>query len=201
MAIWYKFELAEGRVLLVRRTVLSIVVLQLKRGFNESISFCSRAAQRWGIPELQLQQLLLGCNDLLVSSWSQMVDDDSKQVSFFGFFFFQRTKLIHTSRRSTPTTFVSQTTTGSSSILYFRIICVCVYLKVNYTTGTIYFRGFLVAFHFCLKGNFLFTLCIIALIHFTLLKGLIILHQLLLLFLNFSRFRSLSHLNSICFFF
>lgn len=117
------------------------------------------------------------------------------------FFFFQRTKLIHTSRRSTPTTFVSQTTTGSSSILFFRIICVCVYLKVNYTTGTIYFRGFLVAFHFCLKGTFLFTLCIIALIHFTLLKGLIILHQLLLLFLNFLRFRSLSHLNSICFFF
>lgn len=170
MAIWYKFELAEGRVLLVRRTVLSIVVLQLKRGFNESISFCSQAAQRWGIPELQLQQLLLGCNDLLVSSWSQMVDDDFKQVFFFGFsFFFQRTKLIHTSRRSTPTTFVSQTTTGSSSILFFRIICECVYLKVNYTTGTIYFRGFLVAFHFCLKGTFLFTLCIYCFnpLHFT----------------------------------
>lgn len=42
---------------------------------------------------------------------------------------FQRTKLTHThtARRSTPThcgvtTFVSQTTTGSSSILFFRII-------------------------------------------------------------------------------
>lgn len=113
------------------------------------------------------------------TSWSapgRTVDDDSKQVSFFGltacfFFFFQRTKLIHTSRRSTPTTFVSQTTTGSSAILFFRIICVCVYLKVTYTTGTIYFRGFLVAFHFCLKGTFLFTVCIIALIHFTLLKA------------------------------
>lgn len=157
---------------------MTIVVLQLKQASMNRYLFAG-SQPRWGIPKLQLQQLLR-CNDLwspgVVALMTTPNRFPSWGLSLAACFFLllpANKADSHCTRRSTPTsTFVSQTTTGSSSILFFRIIyvCVCVYLKVNYTTGTIYFRGFLVAFHFCLKGTFLFTLCIIACfnpLHFT----------------------------------
>lgn len=134
---------------------MTIVVLQLKLQLQRIDIFLQ--PHQWGIPELQLQQLLRRrCNDQ-VSSGGRRVDDGSpNRFPSSGFrlgqlvFFLPANKADshNYTRRSTPrgdhTTCVSRKRQPEAAQFFSSVL----YLKVNTTTGTIYIRGFLVAFHF-----------------------------------------------------